>query len=328
MITLSNILVVALKEYSESIHSIRFKLLFLIFLSLILISAYEGARQYQLSLKAYNQAVGSTQSYGDVEVKLELPKPSVLTAFTVLMSSGVAVVGAILGIFLGFNAISGEREQGSLDFLLTQPLFRDDILNGKMLGFILLIFTVVFASGLFSFGVISTLTGVFPSGDEFWRILTFFTTLFIYILSFASISVLFSVLFKSSVDALLASISVFVILNMLLSPLGDAAASLIYPLPIESFAENSAVKFNAIFEKQLDMKKTIDFFSPSGNFEQTSSVILDPYLSTDTSQEYSMSIRHSLSESLGLIWSNIVALILTLALPFIASYILFLRQDI
>lgn len=327
MIALDNILVVALKEYSENIHSIRFKLLVLIFISLILISAYEGAKQYQLSLKVYNQAVNNLleQSSDAMEINLNLPKPSILTAFSLSLPLGIAVVGAILGIFLGFNAISGEREGGTLNFLLTQPLFRDEILNGKILGFTMLVFTVILISGLFSLGVIAFLTGVFPTGDEFWRVLVFFATLFIYIFFFVSISVLFSIVLKTSVDALLASIAVFVILNMLLSPLAEVAASMLYPLPIESFAETSTVKFSAIFEKQTALKRCLDYVSPTRNLEETGAVILNPYLS-NAGQD--MSIRHSLPESIVFVWSNIVALILTMTVPFIASYILFIKQDI
>lgn len=46
----------------------------------------------------------------------------------------VASVVAVVGTLLGYNAIVGERESGSLKFLLGQPHTRRDVVVGKFLG--------------------------------------------------------------------------------------------------------------------------------------------------------------------------------------------------
>ncbi|HVL82260.1 MAG TPA: ABC transporter permease subunit [Actinomycetota bacterium] len=46
-------------------------------------------------------------------------------------SSMVALLGPLLGIAFGFDAINGERAQGTLPRLLSQPIYRDDVINGK-----------------------------------------------------------------------------------------------------------------------------------------------------------------------------------------------------
>ncbi|RRJ31458.1 ABC transporter permease subunit [Halocatena pleomorpha] len=46
----------------------------------------------------------------------------------------VASVVAVVGTLLGYNAIVGERESGSLKFLLAQPHTRRDVVIGKFLG--------------------------------------------------------------------------------------------------------------------------------------------------------------------------------------------------
>lgn len=46
----------------------------------------------------------------------------------------VASVVAVVGTLLGYNAIVGERESGSLKFLLAQPHTRRDVVVGKFLG--------------------------------------------------------------------------------------------------------------------------------------------------------------------------------------------------
>ncbi len=99
------------------------------------------------------------------EIKMDMPTPSILSAFRHLISrGGITTIGAIIGIVIGFDAISGEREKGTLRFLLTQPLYRDTLINGKLPGFTILIFTVVLISSITSIGVIGGITGIFPDG--------------------------------------------------------------------------------------------------------------------------------------------------------------------
>ena len=40
----------------------------------------------------------------------------------------------ILGILLGFDAINAERQRGTLSLLISQPVYRDALINGKFLA--------------------------------------------------------------------------------------------------------------------------------------------------------------------------------------------------
>jgi len=223
--------VIASKEFSENLRSVRFKILFGLFLVMLLLSAYQGAQEYQKELQIYNEQMKGMSGKG-YSIKIDIPKPTILTAFQKLIySQGITVIGAIIGIVIGFDSISGERERGTLKFLLTQPLYRDTVINGKILGYIILIFTVVLISTVISIGVIGGITGIFPDGDEALRILVFSSTIFIYILCFTIIGMFFSILLKQSVDALLASIAVFIIINLLIGHIAGAIADFVSPIP-------------------------------------------------------------------------------------------------
>jgi ABC-2 type transport system permease protein len=330
--------IIAKKEFSENLRSTRFIILFGLFLFMLLLSAYQGTQSYKDELENYNEMMGS----GDVD----MPKPSILTAFQQLLgtrmgTSGITIIGAIIGIIIGFNAISGEREGGTLKFLLTQPLFRDTLINGKLLGFIILIFTVVAISSIMTIAVVGGITGVFPGGDDAVRILVFNFMVFLYIMAFAVIGLFFSILLKTSVDALLAAIAVFIIVTLLISPIAQAVASFIAPVPSQSQVfvmrggrgwRGMGEEMREVMTKNRDVSQKIMYLSPSENFREVNEVILDPYfeeMGGGTGQfGFGTQIQRSLSEGLGMVWDNVVAILVGLVVFFIASYVMFLRQDV
>ena len=60
----------------------------------------------------------------------------------------LAFFGPIIGIALGFDAINGERTQGTLARLLSQPVYRDAVFNGKFLAGLTTLAIVVVSMGL------------------------------------------------------------------------------------------------------------------------------------------------------------------------------------
>ena len=46
----------------------------------------------------------------------------------------VALFGPLIGLILGFDSINRERNEGTLSKLLSQPIYRDAVINGKFLA--------------------------------------------------------------------------------------------------------------------------------------------------------------------------------------------------
>jgi len=322
---------IASKEFSENLRSSRFIILFGLFLLMLLLSAYQGAQDYQKELKQYNEMMKGMSGEG-YEIKMDIPKPSILSAFRhLIFTGGITTIGAIIGIVIGFDAISGEREKGTLKFLLTQPLYRDTLINGKLLGFTILIFTVVIISSIMSIGVVGGITGIFPDGDDALRILVFSLMVFLYLMTFAVVGMFFSVFLKESVDSLLASIAVFIIVTLLMGPVAGAVADFIAPIPAYTFGMQGK-EMETAWEKNFDVRQKIMYLSPSENFENVNNVILDPYFEKREegvrNYGFGKQIKHSVSESLGMVWGNVVAILVGLVVFFIASYVMFLREDV
>ena len=69
----------------------------------------------------------------------------------------------LVGIAFGFDAINGERAQGTLPRLLSQPIHRDDVVNGKfaaglaVIGLVLVaMLALISGYGLFRLGIVPT----------------------------------------------------------------------------------------------------------------------------------------------------------------------------
>lgn len=114
---MSNMFIVASKEFSDIIRSKRFIVLQSIFV-LLMVAAI--ASTY----------ISVTQG---VTTPTAMPRGFLLSVASNLINM-IAYFAPILGISLGVDAVSGEREKGTLKIVLVQPVFRDTFINGKFLG--------------------------------------------------------------------------------------------------------------------------------------------------------------------------------------------------
>jgi Cu-processing system permease protein len=102
--------VVAAKEFRDRIRNRWVLAVTLVFTAFALVIAYFGAAQ--------QGAVG----FRSIEVTIAS------------LVSLVIYLVPLIALILGFDAIVGERERGSLDLLLSMPLTRFELLLGKFLG--------------------------------------------------------------------------------------------------------------------------------------------------------------------------------------------------
>ena len=123
------------KEMSDHIHSKRF----LIVLGLIVLTSCAGIYG---SLSGLSDGAASDTGY--VFLKLFTLGGNSIPSFTTF----IALLGPFVGLTLGFDAINSERSEGTLNRLVSQPIYRDTVINGKFLAGAAVIFMMVFAMGL------------------------------------------------------------------------------------------------------------------------------------------------------------------------------------
>lgn len=115
---------------------------------------------------------------------------------TSLMSLVIYLV-PLIALLLGYSAISGEREQGSLAVLLSQPLTRGEVIAGKFMGLALALATAT----LFGFGATGLLI-MWRTGTQGWvNYLYFLLSSVVLGLIFLSIGLLISVLSQKKAGA-------------------------------------------------------------------------------------------------------------------------------
>ena len=108
----------------------------------------------------------------------------------------ISFFGPLIGIILGFDAISSERAHGTISIILSQPIFRDSLINGKFLAglvtiaiMLLSIFLIIIGLGIWTLGII-------PNVGEISRIGVYYLASVIYVGFWLSLGILFSIVFK------------------------------------------------------------------------------------------------------------------------------------
>jgi ABC-2 type transport system permease protein len=185
-------LIIAEKEFRDHITSKRFVVIFGIMLLLAIYSINLGMDSYnqqlehyknqidannpdtQRIIQSYEQMIKEARDRGDPSQSIESlqnnlerylnPKmPSVLQVFQSMLMLFM-YLGMVLGASLGFDQIAREKDEGSLKFLVTSPVYRDAIINGKTIGAIATLAAAILASFAIILAVM-LLRGVVPGGD-------------------------------------------------------------------------------------------------------------------------------------------------------------------
>jgi len=132
----------------------------------------------------------------------------------------------ILGVALAFDAISGERERGTLRILLSRPIFREDVINGKIISALAVIGLTITASSLMSISVSILLHNVTVSVDDISRICLFIVFSIVFSFAYYALSLFISTLFSRSSYSLIASIGIWIFFAFIL-PIASSLVAIV-----------------------------------------------------------------------------------------------------
>ena len=104
-----------------------------LFLIISALAMHQGMDYYNNMLENYKEQLAQIQEGPEGLAGGMSEKPTIMSVF-MYMSSYIMMRGAILAIAMGFDLVSKEKETKSLKSLLSYPIFRDEIINGKALG--------------------------------------------------------------------------------------------------------------------------------------------------------------------------------------------------
>ncbi len=304
------------KELTDIFSSFRF----LVFLGLAILIA--AATLYA----DYNGIRGSADTDFVFLALYTTPGQGALQFFGFLNFLAIFLI-PIAGIALGFDAISSERSSGTLSRVLSQPIFRDNVINAKFLaGIVTLGLTVLTAVALVAgYGIF--LTGVPPLAEEVYRVFIFMFFCVIYGAFWMALGILFSIVFRRTATSLIVAIGFWLFFAIIYGFIATAIASVVSPV-----GDNPSA--NTVM---ANIKLTNNLLRISPNFlfvEAATNLLQPPVAGTLTglvdraTGAFMLFNPLSLGQTLLLVWPQLTALLALTIICFALSYVVFMRQEV
>ncbi|MGY4691271.1 ABC transporter permease [Salibacterium sp. K-3] len=227
----------------------------------------------------------------------------------------LGLIGPLIGITLGFDAINAEMNKRTLSRILAQPIPRDAVINAKFFAAVLVVSIMSSILSLLMIGFGIWFIGIPPSFEEFLRILIFTVITIIYIAFWINVSIIFSTLFRQPATSALTCIAIWLFFSVFYT--------IILQLFSGSNAEGSPSAWTSIFSR----------LSPNQIYSNITSVLLTPEIRSTgplsmSQVAGSIPTPLPLQQSLLVIWPHLTTLIAGTFICFGIAYLLFVRKEI
>lgn len=305
------------KELADHFNSTRFLILFCLVICVALLITY------MVGMNLRSQISGGTKAE---------------YLFLMLFTTGgqffsltqfIAFFGPLMGIIMGFDAVNREHNAGTLSKVLSQPVYRDAIINAKFLAGMATI-TIIFVSlVLLLAGLGMVVIGVVPSNKEAARLLVYMVISIVYVGFWLGMSILFSVIFRSVGTAALASVALWIFVSFFVGFGSRLIAETI--APVEQGNPESMLK-------NARIAAAIRRVSPVNLYSDATSTIVNPYHKTTKSfvligpmETISMSRFNNalpLTQSMLVVAPYLTTILAMTAICFGISYLIFMKQEI
>ena len=244
----------------------------------------------------------------------------------------IGFFGPLIGIVLGFDAINRERASRTLAKLVSQPIYRDAIINGKFLAGVATIAIILVSIVLIISGIGIRMLGIVPGVEEVLRLAVYLVVSLLYISFWLGISILCSVIFKSTSTSALAALALWIFSSFLVPLAAGFISDATAPIGQTSGSEIEAVM------KHEDIQRTISLFSPTKVYNDATSTVLDPMRKTTSSLVLVGPLERisqerfqnplPMRESLAIVAPYLVSLFALTFLCFGICYLVFIKQEI
>jgi ABC-2 type transport system permease protein len=312
--------IVARKEFSDHLRSVRFPLLLIV-----------------LGLSAVVPLYFAADAIRAVASQISDPRAVFLALFVLPPSDVpippvygfVGIVAPLLGVAFSFDAINSERSDGTLPRLLSQPIHRDDVITGKFVAGLATIMLVLVSVVLVISGFGIARLGLVPTIGEIERVVAWLLFTIVWVSLWLAFGLLLSVVFRRAATAALAGFGVWLLFQIFGQLLVGLVTRVVAPYATAATAQE-ALSLKALSD-------TITRFVPLTLYQEGSRVLLNPSETTVSTPstvgqlaQYQQQIPTllSLDQSLSLVWPQVVALVALSAVCFAIAYVVFMRQEV
>ena len=215
-----NIIVIAKKEYTDSIKSKLFLVLLIFLLALTIISIAVASFDFQNKIIEYNKSVQILENLGKSADLISAPQ-----FFPLKMLRGVMdyleIIGAIIGIILGYMSIAKEKGKNTLQLLLSRPIRRFEIGIGKILGNSWVVLLTLGATLAATYFIMWFFGGAQLTLVEMEKLSLVFAASYLYVMFFFGLTSILAVKFQSLPNALIISFVIWLGIVLIIPQIGD-----------------------------------------------------------------------------------------------------------
>ncbi len=329
------------KQLEDTFSSKKFFLIFGLFLLLSLGSVHIGVGEFEEQLDRYES--------GEADFRGNIPEePSLIEVFDFMLGFNLPLAAGILAILLSYNSISKEREEGTIELLLSYPVYRDEVINGKFIAGLFTVAMALLTAFIAASGYAIFRTGQLPEIQEAARLGYMWIGSTVYMAFFYGLGILLSTIFRTSRRALLTGM-IILLISIATPFIASIAADHIYtyneqnneydqPQPVEievqqdqgeaiepapSTYGGSSDDDDRRAEVRAQRQRFIEQvsrLSPSTSYQNFIGIMMG----TDYDTEFPPTLGESLQQAIG----YLVFLLSQTMMVFAMSYAIFMRQDL
>ncbi|MDH4141201.1 MAG: ABC transporter permease [Chloroflexota bacterium] len=314
-------MVVGAKEFGDHLLSARFVVL-------AVVLGLAAATPLYFATGSIRDIASTVTDARAVFIALFWLAPDVGNQVTLPSVSGfLAYVAPLLGLAFAFDAINGERADGTLPRLLSQPIHRDDVINGKFVAGLAVIGVVLVSvlGAIAAFGLIRL--GIVPAASEVLRIVLWVLLTFVYVSLWLAFGMLLSVVIRRAATSALIGFGTWLLLTFFGGLIVSLAGGIL--APVAGTAEEQL--------QNIGIQETLRRFLPDTLYREASLTLLNPQVSTvstpatlsgyEQAQQRIPSLL-SLDQSFILVWPQVVGLVAMTVACFALAYVMFMRQEV
>lgn len=309
--------VLARKELADHLRSVRFVML-MVLVGLSTVGAVQAAAS-----TIRDAAPSASDTPGVFLALFTLAPQNLPSIFSFFGLVGFLI--PLLGIAFGFDAVNSERAEGTLARLVSQAIYRDDVIIGKFaagLGLIGLTVAVLTAlvTGLGIFRL-----GVTPGAAELGRLALYVAVSMIYAGVWLAFAILASVVLRRAATSVLLCIVVWLFFVVFWTLLTGLATDAIAKAPSDATPQQTL--------RNARVEQTIDRLSPQTLYEEASTAVLSPQVrSLDilvvSQVDQAVPSQLSLPQSVLVAWPQLTVLVALIIATFTVAYVCFMRQEV
>ncbi|MBP2132829.1 ABC-2 type transport system permease protein [Methanomicrobium sp. W14] len=323
------ITLIGIKEFRDNITSFRFLALLVVMLVLAEIDVFGDIGSYLKTLESLSSP-GGYSLFG-------LPLAQNIFGGISSGIAGSSIFGSVIAIVLGFDLITKERETGSMKAILSVPVYRDEVINGKALGGIASIVFAVTVVFVLTFGILFVYS-IVPDFSQMEFIFVFWLVTVLYLSGVFVMSLMVSSFSKTSGMSFIYSLLLFLLLTNVVYSAGIYTVdSVLGPKPSvntnaldssELNDYNSQVK--AYYQNEMELTNLVYYISYDTNYRKISSALTDPvrYVWTQSFEKSDSDYQPDFSDIIEKVWGNILFLIAYPVVFFGIAYVKFMRLDL